>query len=67
MAQFYISSNDPDDDLRRCRESQGYRQPITITGATENGGWKAFTGVVQAIEETVSAPKARRWRVTILD
>jgi hypothetical protein len=67
MARFYISAVNAEAAVRRCGESQIHGRAITITGADENGEIKAFSGVVQSIEETRDAPKSRRWRVTIVD
>ncbi len=65
MAQFYISSAEPESDVQRCRESLVGRFPITITGRTEGGEIKAFTGVVQSVQEQKQNPPGTRWLVTM--
>jgi hypothetical protein len=66
MSQFYISSENPEADLRRCQDSQKFRTWLVITGATERGEIELFEGIVQLIEDNgESAPTGRRWRITV--
>ena len=60
--QFYVAT---EADVKRCREAQSSRLPITITGTAHDGQTKVFTGTVVAVEDD---PKrgSRRYRVTIL-
>jgi hypothetical protein len=44
MSQFYAKV----EDERKCQESSLSRQPITITGLTDDGNIRAFTGTVQS-------------------
>ena len=65
--RFYIEDRNATADVPRCRTSQTSRMPITITGTTEDGAIKAFTGIVQSVEHDEKRPANRRWRVTLLD
>ena len=66
MNRFYISSTDPEADIRRCENSRDTKMPITISGESEKGGIEAFTGIVLAVLDLgVESPQGRRWRVTI--
>ena len=67
MSQFYISNLEPDSDVKRCRESKVGHFPITITGRTEGGEIRAFTGVVQSVEYLRQNPADMSWRITIED
>jgi hypothetical protein len=46
--QFYVAT---ELDLKRCREAQISRLPITITGRTHEGRVQVFTGTVVAVED----------------
>ena len=66
MSQFYISSENPEADLRRCQDSQKFRTWLVVTGATERGEIELFEGVVQSIEDNGEhAPTGRRRRITM--
>ena len=66
MSQFYISSENPEADLRRCQDSQKFRTWLVITGATEQGEIELFEGVVQSIEDNgENAPTGERWWITM--
>ena len=66
MAQFWISSADPESDYRRCEQSREKQERITITGADNTGVIQSYTGQVQSIEDHgKGSPDGRRYRVTI--
>jgi hypothetical protein len=67
MSQFYVSSQEPDMDIRRCRESKSGRFPIIITGRTETGEIKAFTGIVMAVDYLRDNTGDKCWRITMND
>ena len=67
MSQFYITSAEPDMDVRRCRDSKSGRFPIIITGRAETGEIKAFTGVVTAVDYLRDNPGDKCWRITMQD
>jgi hypothetical protein len=67
MAQFYVNSLPSEGDVRRCEQSQRNRERITITGATESGEIRVFTGIVQSIDYFPAQVAGRQYRVTILD
>jgi len=64
MSQFYIEGQD---DAGRCHRSLDDGAEITISGTTTEGEIKAFTGIVQSVEEDEARPHAQRWRVTMQD
>ena len=67
MSQFYISNVEPEADVKRCRESKAGRFRIVITGKTEAGEIRAFTGVVQSVEYLRHNPADMSWFITIED
>jgi hypothetical protein len=67
MSQFYISNAEPEVDVKRCRQSKAGRFPIIITGRTEAGEIKAFTGIVQSVEYFRQNPGDMCWRITMED
>jgi len=67
MAQFYISHIPVEIDVGCCEYSQRTRQRITITGATQEGQIKAYTGVVQSIEHFPDQVAGRQYCITILE
>jgi len=60
--QFYVSS---EDDVRRCQESRALKLAITISGTADDGKIRAFTGVVQSIDDDKTRTASKRWRVTM--
>jgi hypothetical protein len=67
MSQFYIAGANVESDVQLCRESMIARKATTIIGVTEKGSMRPYTGIVQSIEDNgQSAPRDKRWRVTIL-
>ena len=66
MKQFWT----PDDEsAARCHESCAQGTPDTVSGVdTLDNQLKAFTGVVQSVEDHgEQAPRGRRWRITMID
>jgi hypothetical protein len=60
--QFYVAT---EADVKRCREAQITRVPLTITGTTHDGRSQAFTGTVVAIEDDMRRG-SQRYRVTMM-
>jgi hypothetical protein len=64
MNQFYA----PDEaSAKRCHDSRRQKESITVSGVDViDGKVKAYTGVVQSVEDFGAAsPWGRRWRITI--
>jgi hypothetical protein len=59
MSQFYLMN---DFSVERCHESRKSGMVITITGVTEDGSTRHFTGVVESVDED---EKRQRWRITM--
>jgi hypothetical protein len=65
MSQFFI----PDASSKeRCDDSRNARKPTSVSGVDAiTGQLKAYTGVVQSVEDFgADAPAGKRWRVTML-
>jgi len=62
MVQFSIHS---ESDRERCQDSIARRIPITISGTTPDCEIRAFTGVVQSVEDYGVKTGPWRWRVTM--
>jgi len=62
FSQFYLAD---ENGAQLCREALRARMPITITGFAADGTIKAFTGIVQAVEEDQDRLPSHRWRVTM--
>jgi hypothetical protein len=58
MSQFYISSENPEADLRRCQDSQKFRTWLVITGATERGEIELFEGFNRSRTMGKTRPRA---------
>ena len=67
MSRFYVSNVEPELDVKRCRESKEGGFPITVTGRTEAGEIKAFTGVVRSVEYLRQNPAETSWCITMED
>jgi hypothetical protein len=64
MIRFYVS-DDVENDVRRCIRSWEHRNSISVTGRTETGEIKCFSGTVEAVARLPGLVTGELWLVTM--
>jgi hypothetical protein len=64
MMRFYVS-DDVEDDVRQCIRSWEHRHSISVTGRTETGEIKGFSGTVEAVARAPGLATGEFWLVTM--
>jgi hypothetical protein len=64
MMRFYVS-DDVENDVRRCIRSWERQHSISVTGRTEAGEIKCFSGTVEAVARAPGLATGELWLVTM--
>jgi hypothetical protein len=64
MMRFYVSE-DVENDVRRCITSWEHQHSISVTGRTEAGELKCFSGTVEAVARAPGLATGELWLVTM--
>jgi hypothetical protein len=64
MMRFYVS-DDVENDVRRCIGSWEHQHSISVTGRTEAGEIKCFSGTVEAVARAPGLATGELWLVTM--
>ena len=64
MMRFYLS-DDVENDVRRCIRSWEHQHSISVTGRTETGETKCFSGTVEAVARAPGLATGEFWLVTM--
>ena len=64
MMRFYVSDV-VESDVRRCIRSWEHQHSISVTGRTEKGEIKCFSGTVEAVARAPGLATGELWLVTM--
>jgi hypothetical protein len=64
MMRFYVS-DDVANDVRRCIRSWEHQHSISVTGRTETGEIRCFSGTVEAVARAPGFATGELWLVTM--
>jgi hypothetical protein len=64
MMRFYVS-DDVENEVRRCIGSWEHQHSISVTGRTETGEIKCFSGTVEAVARLPGLVTGELWLVTM--
>jgi hypothetical protein len=64
VMRFYVSE-DVENDVRRCITSWEHQHSISVTGRTEAGELKCFSGTVEAVARAPGLATGELWLITM--